>query len=46
VVSLCQYLDDIFPEVTQSQKCHMNMDLILTGYGAMDVSCCYFSAHA
>ena len=46
VVSLCQYFGDIFPEVIQSQKCHMNVDLILTGYGAVDVACCDVSAHA
>ena len=40
------YFQEIFPEVIHSQKCHMNMGLILIGYGAVDISCYDFSAHA
>jgi hypothetical protein len=29
-------LQELIPEVIPSQKCHMNMGLILIGYGAMD----------
>jgi hypothetical protein len=28
---------DLFPEVIPSQKCHMNISTILSGYGAMDI---------
>ena len=46
MVSFCRFFGDTFPEVIQSQKCHMNVDLILTGYGAVDITCCDVSAHA
>jgi hypothetical protein len=30
-------LQDLIPEVIPSQKCHMNIGLILNSYGAMDI---------
>jgi hypothetical protein len=31
-------LQDLIPEVIPSQKCHMNMNPIINGYRAMDIS--------
>jgi hypothetical protein len=33
------------PETTSSQKYHVNMGMILSGYEAMDVSCCDICGH-
>jgi hypothetical protein len=30
-------LHDLIPEVIPSQKCHVNIGLILSGYGATDI---------
>jgi hypothetical protein len=38
-------LQDLTPEITSSHKCHMNMGLILNGYGARVVFCCSYGMH-
>jgi hypothetical protein len=36
---------NLIPEVIPSQKYPRNVGLILKGYGAIETSCCSFSAH-
>lgn len=41
-IAICQ---DLISETILSQKCPISTSLILSGQGAMDISCCTFGVH-